>query len=247
MASTSKRMNEPMVAAGWMMCGRMVLTRSANEVAEYFGAEPLDGESAFGPRFNVAPSQPILAVRQEEGDARRVVALHWGLIPFWVKDRSDFSLMINARSETAATKPSFRAALRKRRCLVPADGFYEWAKKAKGTPSQGPYYFHAPESSLLAIAGIWESWVDQGSGEVIESCALLTVGANALMSRVHHRMPVLVEKPDWGDWLDGGQEDPDRLGSILAPAAEDRLEAFQVGRYVNQARNEGARCVEPLD
>ena len=205
----------------------------------------MEGESAFGPRFNVAPSQPILAVRQEAGDVRRVVALHWGLIPFWVKDRSDFSLMINARSETAATKPSFRAALRKRRCLVPADGFYEWAKKAKGAQAEGPYYFHSPEPSLLAIAGIWESWVDQGSGEVIESCALLTVGANALMSRVHHRMPVLVEKPDWEGWLDGAQEDPDRLEPILAPAAEDRLEAFQVGRYVNQARNEGARCLEP--
>lgn len=229
-----------------MMCGRMVLTRSANEVAEYFEAELVPDEPAFGPRFNVAPSQSILAVRQEVGQPRRVGPLHWGLIPFWVKDRSDFSLMINARSETAASKPSFRAALRKRRCLVPADGFYEWARRAKGAPAEGPFYFHGAEASLLAIAGLWESWVDRESGEVVESCALLTGAANALMSPIHHRMPILVERQDWGDWLDGEQEDPALLERMLEPAPEDRLQVFQVGRYVNQARNEGPECLEPL-
>lgn len=229
-----------------MMCGRMVLTRSAAEVAEFFEAEPMSDDEAFGPRFNVAPSQPILAIRGKEDRSRELVSLHWGLVPFWVKDRADFSLLINARSETVATKPSFRAAFRKRRCLVPADGFYEWPRKPKGTPAEGPYYFHGSDQALLGIAGIWESWVDQESGEMIESCALLTVGANALMGAIHHRMPVLIERADWEAWLDPEQEEPDSLGSMLAPAPEDRLGVFQVGRYVNQARHEGARCLERL-
>ena len=181
------------------MCGRMVLTRSASEIAETFEAEVGADETATGPRFNVAPAQSILAIREDEEGSRELVELEWGLVPFWVKERAGFRSSINARSETVATKPSFRAAFQRRRCLVPADGFYEWERRGKTKKTEqagapGPYFFSARDRSLLAMAGIWESWVDRASGEVVESCALLTVAANRFMGRIHHRMPALIEK-----------------------------------------------------
>ena len=239
------------VAAGFTMCGRMVLTRSASEIAETFEAEVGADETATGPRFNVAPAQSILAIREDEEGSRELVEFEWGLVPFWVKERAGFRSSINARSETVATKPSFRAAFQRRRCLVPADGFYEWERRGKTKKTEqagapGPYFFSARDRSLLAMAGIWESWVDRASGEVVESCALLTVAANRFMGRIHHRMPALIEKADWGVWLAPGPGDPEPLLSLLQPAPEDRLDAVRVGRYVNQARNEGPRCLEPL-
>lgn len=234
-----------------MMCGRMVLTRSAAELAQMFEASDIEDGVASAPRYNVAPSQSVPVIREAEDKIRRVVALSWGLIPFWAKDRGSLSPMINARAETAATKPSFRAALKKRRCLVPIDGFYEWARKPKpGEPESGvapgPYYFRASDQAVLAIAALWESWIDRESGEVVESCALLTVGANALMSPIHHRMPVLLAPGDWDIWLNSQEQASDHVVPLLKPAPVGLLEAFAVDRYVNNARHEGPRCIEPI-
>ena len=233
-----------------MMCGRMVLTRSAAELAQVFEASDIEDDVASAPRYNVAPSQSVSVVREEDG-IRRVVALSWGLIPFWAKERGSIKPMINARAETAATKPSFRAAFKKRRCLVPIDGFYEWARKAKPGESEsgvvpGPYYFRASDQTVLAIAALWESWIDRENGEVVESCALLTVGANTLMSPIHHRMPVVLAPGDWEMWLNSKEKDPDRVVPLLKAAPAGLLEAFAVDRYVNNARHEGPRCIEPL-
>ena len=233
------------------MCGRMVLTRSADEIAQFFEASEIEDEVVSAPRYNVAPSQSVSVIREHANGIRRVASLSWGLIPFWAKSRESISPMINARSETAATKPSFRAAMKKRRCLVPVDGFYEWARKSKSRVSgaevaPGPYYFRSSDTAILAIAAIWESWIDRESGEVLESCALLTVGANALMSPIHHRMPVLLGPADWKVWLNSKEEDSEKLAPLLKSAPPGLLEAFAVDHYVNHARNEGPRCIEPL-
>jgi len=229
----------------------MVLTRSPAEIAQVFEANEIEDGVVSAPRYNVAPSQSVSLIREQEDGARRVASLSWGLIPFWAKERGSVRPMINARAETAATKPSFRNALKKRRCLVPVDGFYEWARKAKPGEAEsrvtpGPYYFRASDQALLAIAALWESWVDRENGEVVESCALLTVGANALMSPIHHRMPVLLSPTDWNTWLNSKEEDPEQVVSLLQPAPMGVLEAFAVDRYVNNARHEGPRCIEPV-
>lgn len=158
--------------------------------------------------------------------------------------------MINARSETAASKPTFRAALAKRRCLVPIDGFYEWERKrSSGGPRRPaqPHYFRAGNGGLLAIAGLWEQWTDPETGEVLESCALLTTEANPVVGAIHHRMPVLLKPSDWESWLDPDAEDPGQVNLLLCPAAPEVLEAVRVGTYVNDARHESSRCIQPVE
>jgi putative SOS response-associated peptidase YedK len=195
------------------MCGRMVLTRTAHELGEIFDAEPDAPDWELGPRYNVAPSQDVLALRSGSDGGRVLARLHWGLIPSWARERAVGYRMINARSETAAEKPSFRKALRARRCIVPADGFYEWqspnegdeqfGNRPKGKPTKIPHFFRNPAGRTLAIAGLWESWTDPSTGEVVESCTLLTTEANhdvrlsrrqgllglARLGSVRHRAP----------------------------------------------------------
>ena len=230
------------------MCGRMVLTRSAREIAEAFdlASDPADYE--LGPRYNVAPSQDVVTIRADAQGGRAMASLHWGLLPSWAKERSTAYRMINARSETASEKPSFRSALRARRCIVPADGFYEWQQPGK-VPGQGkatkrPHYFRSPSGNLLGIAGLWETWADRATGEVVESCTLLTTAANADVRPVHHRMPVFLAPADHALWLDPQCSDVSLLEPLMVPAEAGYLEAIEVGTRVNNPRNEDPRCIE---
>ncbi|MDE0885142.1 MAG: SOS response-associated peptidase [Myxococcota bacterium] len=238
------------------MCGRMVLTRTAHEIADVFDVPEWSSECEFGPRYNVAPSQNVLAVRLASEGGRELVPLHWGLLPSGSKSRASGYRMINARCETAAEKPSFRQALKARRCIVASDGFYEWkqselkqseqaagAKKKSGTKT--PYLFRSPAAAPLALAGLWESWIDRDSGEVVESCAVLTCEANVDMRSVHHRMPVLLSSPDYDAWLGIGPEEPLGLQRLMKPAPPGQLEAIEVSSWVNNPRNEDRRCIEP--
>ena len=179
------------------------------------------------PRFNVAPTTPIAAIREGRNGGRELVALKWGLIPSWSRDGKGF---INARSETAAEKPTFRSAFKKRRCLIPADAFYEWQKKKDGTKQ--PFAIRLKGGDPLAYAGLWEIWTNRESGEEVESCTILTTGANELMKPIHDRMPVILPEEAYGPWLD--QAD----ASVLKPFDPATMEAFPVSTYVNNTRNE---------
>jgi putative SOS response-associated peptidase YedK len=243
----------------------MVLTRTAHEIAEFFETVQGPGDCELGPRYNVAPSQNVLAIRGGPDGGRSLSLLHWGLIPAWAKERSVGYRMINARSETAAEKPSFRTAMRARRCIVPIDGFYEWQSPgdAEGAgrgpssiklpirgqttrkPVKIPHFFRCPTGSPMAVAGLWESWTDRTTGEVVESCALLTTEANADVRPVHHRMPVFLAAADHATWLDPDLSDTEQLQPLLIPAQPGYLEAIRVGTRVNNPRNEDPRCIEP--
>ena len=221
------------------MCGRFTLKTPPQVVAELFG---LDEVPAWEPRYNIAPTQPVAAVRAaRDGGQRELVFLHWGLIPSWADDWRIGNRMINARSETVAEKPAFRRAFRQRRCLVPADGFFEWQRQ--GTKKQ-PYYIHRRDGRPLAIAGLWEHWAGAGSGPV-ESCTLLTTAANATLRPLHDRMPVLLEPAQFDTWLDPEQHSVESLVALLAPADDAVLEAYAVSTVVNSPRNDSPACIEP--
>jgi len=225
------------------MCGRMVLTRSAADIAHAF---ELETTLELTPRYNIAPSQLVAAVRVRTA-GRELAMLQWGLIPSWARERAIGNRMINARSETAAEKPAFRSAVKQRRCIVPADGFYEWQRGTgkSGTPKV-PHLFRRIDEAPLAIAGLYEAWTDRQSGEIVESCTLLTTEANAIVRPVHHRMPVLLEQRDFALWLDPEVKDAGRVQSLLVPCAPDRLEAIVVSTHVNDPRNEDPGCIEPV-
>ncbi len=220
------------------MCGRFTLTNSAEAVARIFGLAHLP---EFAPRFNIAPSQDVATVRLGHGGDRVLDLLRWGLIPSWTKDPAQARLMINARSETAAEKPSFRSAMSKRRCLVPASGFFEW-KSEDGVKQ--PYYFASANGDPLAIASLFEVWHGKG-GEIIESVSLLTTEANAVVSDVHDRMPVILAEDDFESWMDPQAGAAD-VSHLLVPCSPDRLESNAVSTRVNSARFDGPECIEPL-
>jgi putative SOS response-associated peptidase YedK len=218
------------------MCGRYTLKTSAEVLAEHF---ELPEVPWFEPRYNIAPTQPVAVVRAGfEGGGRELSMLRWGLIPSWADDPAIGNRMINARAETVAEKPAFRTAFQKRRCLVVADGFYEWKRENGKTP----YYFRLKDSSPFAFAGLWERW-DKGE-EPVESCTLLTCEANGVVAPVHGRMPVILKPEGYARWLDLEQQRTEALVRLLAPLPEDWLSAHPVGRLVNNPRNEDPRCVE---
>lgn len=188
------------------------------------------------PRYNIAPTQDIAAIREGDNEQRELVMLRWGLVPFWAKDPSIGSRMINARAETVAEKPSFRAAFRHRRCIVLADGFYEWRKQGD---SKTPYFISLASGEPFALAGLWENWTDKASGESLQTAALITTSANEFMRPLHHRMPVVM-RPDAADeWLAGSRD-------LLEHATErtPELQAWPVDRRVNNARNEGKELID---
>jgi putative SOS response-associated peptidase YedK len=219
------------------MCGRYTLASPTERLAEEFGVDAASIELA--PNYNVAPTQQVAAVL-DEGGQRRLEVLRWGLIPPWADDPGIGSRMINARSETAPGKPSFRRAFRERRCLIPADGFYEW-QRTNG--AKQPYYIHMEEGRPFAFAGLWESWSKGGEGEV-RTCTILTTGANALVGEVHDRMPVILARDAYDVWLDPASE-RDELTGLLAPYPVDEMEAYPVSRFVNSPSNNDPRCIEP--
>jgi putative SOS response-associated peptidase YedK len=227
------------------MCGRFTLHTAPGLLAELFD---LPAEPYLAPRYNIAPTQPVAIVRTQGADAAREWALvHWGLIPSWSKDPSIGARLINARAETVEEKPSFRAAFRRRRCLIPTDGFYEWQRVGK---AKQPYYITLEEGAPFAFAGLWETWVGP-DGSALDSCTIVTTEANALMEPLHTRMPVIVDPEDYGLWLGRGAETPkDELGGLvdlLRPYPPERMAARTVSKYVNSPFNEGAECIAPFD
>lgn len=222
------------------MCGRFSLKHTRTEIQEHFQTT-LNGPLA--PRYNIAPTQPVLILRENPHTSDGLETTHvvWGLIPPWAEDIRIGSKMINARCETAAEKPSFRHALRRRRCVLPASGFYEWETAASG--KKQPHYFYAADGAPLALAGIWEIW-DGPNGEQIESCAILTTTANATLAALHERMPVLIEPDAIPLWLDTRNEEYASIGRFMKPAPDSLLSSHAVSPAVNNVRNDSAALVE---
>ena len=223
------------------MCGRFVLMTPGRDLAERFGLEEaLDLE----PRYNIAPTQVVVIIRLNRDTLQRCSAqVKWGLIPFWAKDASIGNRLINARSESASEKPAFRAAFKARRCLVPADGFYEW-KKQEGKQKQ-PYLVRSADGSPFAFAGLWDGWTGP-DGDTLESCTILTTDANDLTRPIHDRMPVIL-KPEYYDlWLDPAVKDPALLKPLLRPYPSEEMVTQPVSPKVNRATYDAPDCVEAV-
>lgn len=225
------------------MCGRFVSSSPPDEVAKYFDAEP-SPEAALEPNYNVAPTTDVYVVRTD-GTTRRLGAHHWGLVPFWAKSPSIGNKMINARAKGLADKNAFKNAFRKRRCLVPADGFYEWHKLA-GQNSKQPYFIHRPDQEPLAFAGLWEEWrgPDRDGSQRLRSTTIITTEANDTMATIHDRMPVILPLSAWDEWLDPDNADLDTLGRLLVPAPPEIVSLRPVSTEVGNVRNHGAHLIE---
>lgn len=221
------------------MCSRYSLTSPPEAVRSYFGAFVRE---EFPPRYNIAPTQPVHIVRNDHKGARELVLVRWGLIPSWVKQPKEFATLVNARSEGAGEKPSFRAALRHRRCLVPTDGFYEWTGE-KG--EKQPHLVRRKGGGLFAMAGLWEHWIG-ADGSEIETMAILTVAANSAIRPIHDRMPAIVARDAFDFWLDTRSGKSDLAQAVLQPAPADLLEIIPVSRRLNNSRNEGPDLLGPL-
>ncbi|MCI0400355.1 MAG: SOS response-associated peptidase [Gammaproteobacteria bacterium] len=221
------------------MCGRFALTTDPERLITLFEVQQVP---ELKPHYNIAPGQNIAAVRVSDEGQREMVLLRWGLIPSWSKDPRIGARMINARAETVAGKPAFRSAFKRRRCLVPADGFYEWAKQGK---VKRPYYIARRDKEPFAIAGLWETWA-VGAHEPIQSCALVTTDANSSISKLHDRMPVILKPTDYATWLDPEHCDTDQLRSLLRPLTGISLTAYPVSTRVNSPRNDDAECIAAI-
>jgi len=221
------------------MCGRYALIASAPRLARLLGlVAPLE----LSPRYNIAPSQPVPVVRSPEPGQRALAMVRWGLIPGWAKAPKTDYRMINAKAETLAQRPAFRVAFRRRRCLIPADGFYEWKRLDGG---KQPYFITMEDREPFAFAGLWEHWVG-ADGQTVDSCAIITTGANDTVSPVHDRMPAILGPEDYDAWLDTRQSPSADLGLLLRPYTGRPMTALPVTTHVNSPRNDGPRCIEPL-
>lgn len=221
------------------MCGRFAFYSSHEAIERLFGV--LDA-AAVEPRYNIAPTQFVPVVRTDHHGVRRLAMLYWGLIPSWAKDKSIGARMINARAETAREKPSFRTAYRKRRCLVLADGYYEWQQAPGG---KQPWFIRLASGGPFGIAGLWESWVEKSGEAPLESCTILTAAAAPALASLHSRMPLTVCPEDYSAWLDPRLDDAEKVDAMLASGAQQAMLAVPVSRRVNDARNEGAELIEP--
>ena len=221
------------------MCGRFAFYSPHEAVIRLFGVA---AAPEVEPRWNIAPTQ-FIATAREPGGPREVAMLYWGLVPSWAKEKSIGARMINARSETLAGKPSFRQAFRRRRCLVLADGYYEWQRSAA---VKQPYFISFEDGQPFGMAGLWERWRDPASGEPLESCCIVTTSPAATVAHVHDRMPVIVPPDAYAEWLDPKNEATDRLARLFEPCGRPDLLARPVSRRVNDARNQGPELVAPL-
>lgn len=222
------------------MCGRYTLKITPAELATYF---ELPEVPDLAPRYNVAPTQTIPTVRVDAGIGRHLVPMRWGFVPSWAKEMTGSAPLINARLETAHEKPTFRQSFRQRRCLIPADGFYEWQREEA---AKQPYVFQLPDGEPYAFAALWDRW-QAPDGTVIDSCAMLTTEANAVMAPIHHRVPVILERGAYAAWLDPEPREPAALRAILESTVADRLVATPVSKRVNQVANDDAGLLVPVD
>ena len=220
------------------MCGRYTLSTPGEVVAELL---ELESAPRLAPRYNIAPTQESAVVRRV-GGRRMLSELRWGLVPYWAADPTVGNRMINARGETAADKPAFRSSLRRKRCLVPADGFFEWRRTPAG---KQPYLIGLAGGAPFAFAGLWDRWVPH-DGEPIESFTILTTRPNELAAALHDRMPVILPRRHHGLWLDPGERRPERLTPLLEPYPADEMAAFPVSVTVNKPANDSPECVAPL-
>lgn len=221
------------------MCGRYSLISPVESVARLFG---LDCRPNLPPRYNIAPNQEVPVVR-DRGGGRTLDYMRWGLVPPWAKDAAIGQRMINARAETVMEKPSFRNAFKLRRCLIPADGFYEWQVRTKG-PKQ-PYRICREDGAPFAFAGLWETWGDGGGDELL-TCTIVTTEANRSLGEIHQRMPVILGEGDFSVWLDTTYDDSQALHKMLMPAVEELLVAYRISMLVNNVRNDHSDCIAPL-
>ncbi len=224
------------LAESFVMCGRYVLRTATPEIAAILGAEPPAEE--FKPRYNIAPTVRVPALCTDSAGDRELRGFRWGLVPFWAKDTKIGASMVNARAETIATKPAFRAAFKRRRCVIPADGYYEWRKQAS---HKQPFYITGRDQQPLWFAGVWERWDKEGIP--IESCSIVTTEANTDVAAIHHRMPVMLGLDEVDNWINGGDNE---AKSLLKRPAPRQLGAIAVSTFVNNSRNEGERCITPL-
>src|SRR5512140_616907 len=221
------------------MCGRFTLFEADKILSKEFG---VSGFPSLSPRYNIAPSQPIAAVRATTASSREIAFLRWGLIPSWSKDPAIGNRLINARAETAAEKPSFRNAFRRHRCLIPANGFYEWQRQERG---KQPYFIRMRDGRVFAFAGLWDRWESPNEG-VIETCTILTAAANAVLSPIHDRMPVILPQTDYAQWLDPAPKNMDTLSPLLVPFPPEDMLAIPVSPRVNAPSNDDEKCIAPL-
>ncbi len=252
------------------MCGRYASSRRPEDLVEEFEIEQPEVKESLAADYNVAPTKEVYAVlsrppsKEKERPAQRQLrVVTWGLVPSWAKDPAIGNRLINARVETVAEKPAFRKAFASRRCLLPADGYYEWytpeqegqdtpgEDKKRKKPRKQPFFIHHPDGSVLAMAGLYEIWRDPTKGDDDPdrfrwTCTILTTDAEDDLGRIHDRMPLLVERDKYGAWLDPTQSDPELLSGLLVPAAPGRLEAYPVSTMVNNVKNNGPELVEPL-
>jgi putative SOS response-associated peptidase YedK len=218
------------------MCGRFAQRTDPKKLAKTF--KVMDAPNAE-PRYNIAPTQEILGV-SESADGRELKFFKWGLIPSWAKDKSIGARLINARSETVTEKPAFREAFKRRRCLIPADGFYEWQRT--GGKKQ-PYFFRMRDESPFGFAGLWERW-ENGGGHAIESCTILTTEANDVLRPVHDRMPVIVHQEEYSLWLEGDTREQELLRELMRPFPAEEMVGYPVSPLVNSPRNKGSELIE---
>lgn len=224
------------------MCGRYRLSRRKQIIAQHFDA--ISDAEDWTPRYNVAPTQPVPVIRQHPTEpTRHLSQMRWGLIPSWSKDASGAARMINARSETAHTLPAFRDAMKYRRCLVPADAFYEW--KRSGTVKQ-PYCFEVRGGELFAFAGLWEGWKDPSSAW-IKSCTILTTTPNAVTGAIHDRMPVILEPSDYDLWLDPGMKDTAAISDLLTPFDASAMRCYPISSRINQVAKDDESCAARVE
>lgn len=219
------------------MCGRYALFADPEMLVTRF---ELWQTPDLRPRYNLAPSQEVPAIRRSQEGRRELTLLRWGLVPHWAKAETTGHSMINARAETVAEKPAFRSAFRRRRCLIPADGFYEWKKAGR---TKQPYFIRLKDGLPLAFAGLWEEWRSP-DGQAVGSCAIIVTRANPLVEPIHDRMPVILEPRAYEEWLSTDLTDTEGLTQLLVPFPSEDMEAYPVDRRVNNPKNEGVACVE---
>lgn len=227
------------------MCGRFTLANDLDKFNEHF--DDLQIQMELTPRYNITPTQDVAVITNENnfGDSKKVDLFHWGLIPSWAKDPKIGSRMINARSETLSEKPSFRSAYKHRRCLILADGYYEW-KPVPGEKQKQPIYIRLNSQEPFAFAGLWEEWKASYMEKPLRSCTIITCPPNTYLEKIHHRMPVILPEDKYKQWLTPGEQSSEALQQLLIPYSGNEMEAYPVSKFVNRPANDTPECIAPM-